>query len=205
MATRRDTSGRFATKPREALSPSYRARLERAERQGLSLGAARGHGTRALPIWSTKAVADREAYRKSLTVLVHMRHDSSLYAAARQEHIAPDTVRRFAGGALVREPSGRYRAKPRDRLYRRMRFLDERGVLWVEVASSTEASKLAAYWGAVDHYLKTGDQGRLRRFDRMRLRLRDKSVRRFVTNPATLDRLALAGEVSFEDLYEMSA
>jgi hypothetical protein len=86
-----------------------------------------------------------------------------------------------------------------------MKFLDERGLVAVEVANSREATKLAEYWGAVDHYLRTGDARSLRRFDRMRLRLRDKSVRRFVTDPKMLDRLARAGEVSFEDLYELAA
>jgi hypothetical protein len=54
-------------------------------------------------------------------------------------------------------------------------------------------------------YLRTGDARPLRPFDRMRLRLRDTSVRRFLTNLDLLDQLALAGEVSFEDLYELAA
>jgi hypothetical protein len=136
-----------------------------------------------------------------------MRHGKSLYQAAREQHIAPDTVRRYVGSALVRDTGGRYRAKASDRLYRRMTFLDERGQLSVEVASSREATKLSQYWDAVHHYLSspTGDDRPLRRFAQMRLRVRDKSVGRFVTNLDVLDQLALAGEVSFEDLYDLAA
>jgi hypothetical protein len=201
----RDVRGRFTSKPTEALSPAYRQRLERGRRRGVSLGAARGHGTRPQPKWASKASFTREPYRTSLEVLRQMRHGKSLYQASREQHIAPDTVRRYVGSALVHGSDGRYRAKPNDRLYRRMRFLDEQGRVDVEVASAREASKLAQYWAAVDHYARTGDTRPLRRFEHMRLRLRDKSVRRFVTDPTVLDRLALAGELSFEDLYELAA
>jgi hypothetical protein len=156
-------------------------------------------------MWTSKSMFARESYRTSLEVLRQMRHGKSLYQASREAHVAPDTVQRAVGSALVRGPDGRYRANPNDRLYRRMRFLDELGRIDVEVASAREATKLAQYWAAVDHYARTGDTRPLRRFERMRLRLRDKSVRRFVTDPAVLDRLALAGELSFEDLYELAA
>jgi hypothetical protein len=204
MATTRDARGRFAAKSLELLSPNYARRIARGAVRGQSLSSARGHGTKPVPMWATRRVFELESYRTSLEVLRQMRHGKSLYQASREAHMAPDTVRRYIGSALVREPDGRYRAKPSDRLYRRMRFLDERGRVDVEVASAREASKLAQYWAAVDHYARTGDTRPLRRFERLRLRLRDKSVRRFVTNPDVLDRLALAGELSFEDLYDLA-
>jgi hypothetical protein len=205
MAAQRDVRGRFTAKPKEALTSAYRQRTERGSRRGYSLSRSRGHGTKAVPMWQSRQVYDREAYRRSLDVLRRVRHGESLYQAARAEHIAPDTALRYAGSALTRDARGHYHAKASDHLYRRMKFLDERGLVAVEPANSRGATKLAEYWGAIDHYLRTGDTSLLRRFDRMRLRLRDKSVRRFLTDPNTLDRLARAGEVSFEDLYEMAA
>jgi hypothetical protein len=206
MAGTRDAHGRFAPKPREALSPTYARRIARGTAQGHALSRARGHGTRAVPAWQTATISALEPYRRSLDVLGHMRHGQSLYQASREQHIAPDTVQRYVGTALVRGPDGRYSAKPNDRLYRRMKFLDERGLLAVDVANSREASKLADYMNTVRAVIVDGaDPRRLKRFDRMRLRLRDKSVRRFVTDPDVLDRLAHAGELSFEDLYELAA
>jgi len=205
MAGQRDAAGRFVAKARDALSPAYRRRLERAGAHGGSLSAARGHGTRAQPMWRSKAFFPRETYRTSLTVLSDMRHGKSLYQASRAHRIGPDTVRRYVGSALTRQPDGRYRAKPNDRLYRSMWLLTEQGKVAVDVANSREASKLADYMQAVNVYLRTGNTRPLRRFERLRLRLRDKSVRRFVTEPEVLDRLALAGELSFEDLYELAA
>ena len=65
---------------------------------------------------------------------------------------------------------------------------------------SRTASKIAAYWAAVDHYLKTGKTVRLQPF-------RGKSIRagkityHFITDPTTLTHLGYAGEVRFEDIY----
>jgi hypothetical protein len=205
MAARRDAQGRFVSKSPETLSPDYARRLARGARRGFSLSRTRGHATKALPMWQTREVFTRPAYRTALDVLTKMRHGKSLYQASRAAHIAPDTVQRYVGAALVRGRDGRYHAAANDHLYRLMVFLDEHGRIDVEVANAHEARKLASYWSDIDHYLRTGVDRPLRRYERIRLLLRDKSVRRFVTDPAILDRLAHAGELSFEDLYQLAA
>jgi hypothetical protein len=202
MVSQRDASGRFARKEREDLSPAYRRRLERAERQGKPLSEARGHATRARPAYETAALSGSDRYDKALQVVSRMRHGASLSAAAREFGISPDTVRRYAGSALQRDGRGWWAPKPADRLYRSMRFLDGRGLTTVEPASSVEASKLSAYWHAVDTFITIGDDRPLRRFRRMRLRTRQKTSLRFVTDPAELERFGYAGQLTYEDLYE---
>lgn len=202
MAATRDTTGRFASKPREELSPAYRQRLERAEAQGKSRAVARGHGTTPRRAWETSSLSGQERYERALQVVSRVRHGDSLSRASKELGIGADTVLRYAGSALSRDQRGRWTAKPSDRLYRRMRWLDGRGQTTVEPGSSKEASKLSAYWRAVDHYLVTGDEQPLRRFRRMRLRTRQKASLGFVTDPDQLDRLAYAGQLAFEDLYE---
>ena len=71
----------------------------------------------------------------------------------------------------------------------------------VDVRSSRTASRLAKYWAAVDHYLRTGDRRRLQPFAAQRFRARGQLVA-YVTDPYQLEQLANAGEVRFEDLYE---
>jgi hypothetical protein len=205
VAVIRDAHGRFTAKPKEELSTSYWQRIERGQRRGLSLSRARGHETQAFPMWNTSAAAEREGYHKALNVLRRMRHGESLSVASRAEHTTPDAVRRYVGAALSRDQRGRFRANPTDRFVRRMKFVDAHGIHIVEPANSHEASKLAEYWAAVDHYLKTGDDRHLRRFRRMLLRTRNKLKLPFVTDLDTLDQLARAGELSFEDLYELAA
>ncbi len=205
MAAIREAGGRFVAKATEALTPDYRRRVERGARRGMSLRASRGHGTKAQAMWRSSAAIEKESYRKALGVLSRMRHGESLYAAARTEHTTPDAVQRQVGAALSRDQRGRYVAAPSDRYVRRMKFLDAHGITVVEPANSREATKLAEYWAAVDHYLRTGDDRPLRRFSRMLLRVRGKIRLRFLTDLDTLDHLASAGELSFEDLYELSA
>jgi hypothetical protein len=205
MAAIRDARGRFVAKAAEALSPGYRHRVERGASRGKSLRESRGHGIKAQAMWRSSAAAEKAGYRKALGVLNRMRHGESLYAAARAEHTTPDAVHRQVGGALSRDSRGRYVATSSDRYVRRMKFLDTRGIIVVEPANSREASKLAEYWAAVDRYLRTGDDRPLRPFRRKLLRVRGKLRLPFVTDPDTLDHLASAGELSFEDLYELAA
>src|SRR5262249_57574808 len=87
-----------------------------------------------------------------------------------------------------------------------MKLMEAQGVLVVVApANSREASKLAAYWRAVDHYLRTSDDLPLQMFRKRKLRVRGNTWLPFVTDLEILDQLARAGELSFEDLYELSA
>lgn len=202
MTSSRDANGRFAPKPRAELSPAYRKRLERADAQGKSRKQARGHGTTPRRAWETASVYGTDRYDRALQVVNRMRHGESLSRASKEVGISPDTVRRYAGSAFVQDDRGRWISKAADRLYRRMRWLDAQGITTVEPANSKEASKLSAYWKAVEHYLTTGDERALGKFRRMRLRTRQKISLGFITDPDLLDRLGNAGELTFEDLYE---
>jgi len=202
MAATRDTGGRFAAKPREDLSPAYRRRLERAEAQGKTRREARGHGTTARRAWQTSDLIGNERYERALQVLSRVRRGESLSHAAREVGVAPDTVLRYAGSAFIRDARGRWAAKPNDRLVRRMRWIDERGLTKVEPANAKEASKLSAYLMAVKDFLQTGDDLALRRFKRMRLRTRQKQSLSFITDLDLLERLGNAGQLEFEDLYQ---
>jgi len=144
------------------------------------------------------------ARERALEALSLMRAQGfSLTRAAQQAQTTTRTVRKYVSRALVKE-KGHLRAKPSDGLERRLRFLTVRGIIELRVRSSRTATRIAQYWNAVDHYLKTGNTSLLRPF-------RGKTVRAgkvgypFLTDPRTLNRLALAGEVTFEDLYALAA
>jgi len=142
-----------------------------------------------------------EARRRALEALSLMRDaGASMTQAARKAGTTPRTMKRYLGETLETEENGRYRARTSDRLIRRMRFMTEKGLIAVEVRHSSTASRIASYSDAVNKYLAGRGIGVLEPF-RGQSFVADGVRYEFVTNPNTLDRLAGAGEVSFEDLY----
>jgi hypothetical protein len=123
-----------------------------------------------------------------------------LTAAAQRARTTLRTIQKYAGEAL-KQLEGRYVADPTDRLRRVMRVLTPRGLEAVPIHRSGTASRLAQYWSAVDRYLKTGEDTRLLRFRGRSFRAQ-KHTYPFLTDLPLLERLAAAGEVRFEDLYE---
>lgn len=142
-----------------------------------------------------------EAQVRVARALTLMREGRSATGAAEEAGTTLRTMRRHAGRALRRAPSGQYVAAKEDRLHRRMRVLTAAGLAAIDAPGSKAASEIAGYWAAVQRYLRTGDDGPLRAFRRKRAG-RGRQALRFVTDPDTIERLALAGEVEFEDLYE---
>jgi hypothetical protein len=151
---------------------------------------------------SPDALAGNEAYQKALEVLSQMRQGWSLTQASLRVGTTPRVVQRYVGSALERDDEGRWQPKDNDRLYRRMRFLDDKGAVTVEPADAQEAGKLGAYWRAVHLYLSEGDTSELSRFRWERLRTRQGQALPFLTDRHQLARLRYAGELSFEDLYQ---
>ncbi len=199
------TRGRFAgvTFPSQH---QYRNALARAN--GYPSWSARQRARR--PGGSTRAISqlrlpERQARDRTLDALQLMRREGlSLARAARRAGTTPNAIHRHAGRALERTGSGTYRAKPYDRMVRQIRFLTREGVIVLPVRDSRSASKIARYMGAVDHYLRTGDDVRLRRFRGKGVWV-EKRFRPFLTDLDLLDHLANAGEVSFEELYARAA
>ena len=142
----------------------------------------------------------REAEQRAVKALRLLRQGKSLTAASRGAHSDPRTVKKYAKAALRRR-QGVYSATPVDQMRRPMRTLTPHGLEVVDIRSSRTAGRLARYWAAVDHYLRTGDRRRLQPFVGHGFRAQGRRVA-FVTDPFQLEQLANAGEVRFEDLYE---
>ena len=147
---------------------------------------------------------EQEAYQRALEALALMRRERmSQTRATKEVGTTPNTVRRYVGSAIRKEPTGRWVAKRSDRLFRRMRFPTPRGLISLDVTDSRTVSRIARYSAAVHQYRKTGKTDALREFRGKAIRV-GKVAHPFLTNPRTLDRLAQAGEVAFEDLYDFT-
>jgi hypothetical protein len=140
---------------------------------------------------------------RALAALREMRGGRSLSAAAKRSGTTARTVRRHAGKALSKK-GPRVAVAAYDRVPRTLRFLTDRGTIALTVSDSRQASQISAYWHAIEVYLREGDRRLLKPFERLVLRLRGQR-HRFVTDPRLLDRLALAGQFEFEELYATTA
>lgn len=142
------------------------------------------------------------ARERALNALTFMRRGMSLRNAAREAHTTPATIQRYVPRAVVRTSAGRYTATKSDQYTRTLRMLTAQGQKAITVRGSRGAGRVAEYWAAVDHFLKTGSVARLRKFRGQSIRA-EKVTYPFLTNPELLKRLAAAGEVQFEDLYAL--
>jgi hypothetical protein len=144
---------------------------------------------------------EREARRASFVALGYMRDDGlPLGPAAERAGTTPAAVLRHVGSALRLE-RGRYVARPADRLLRVMVVLGRGGVEHeVEVRGSGAAGRVGRHWSAIDHYLRTGDDSRLRR-------LAGRSVAGIAmeTDLDVIDEWERRGVLEIEDVYELVA
>lgn len=146
---------------------------------------------------------ERKARGRALDAISRMRSEGlSLPAAAKASGTTVNAVKRHAGSALEKPTGNRYRAKSSDRLTRTLNFPTETGMIGLDVRDSRSASRIAAYWNAVKQYTEHGDVSGLRKFRSKSVRV-NKRAYVFITDLDMLDRLADAGELSFDDLYEM--
>lgn len=147
--------------------------------------------------------AQKDRWDNAVHVIAKMRSENlSLTKAARDYGLTSKTVLARAGSALRKTKSGRYVARPSDKL---LRVLVLPGQNEVAVRDSMVATKIAEYSDAVQKYLRTGDASRLKKFRRLKL-LDEKGQRiKLLTDLAELQKLGSAGVLSFESLYARAA
>jgi hypothetical protein len=143
-----------------------------------------------------------QARTRALNVLAHMRRQHlSLAAACRLEHVKPATARRYVGSAVRQNRSGsRYRATKGDRFRRDLQIPAASGPMTIPVYGSKNAENISKYLNAVAHYLRTGDQTRLRPFKGKTLKVGGKRIK-LLTDPEALSRLAEADALHLDHLY----
>ncbi|MDQ2889969.1 MAG: hypothetical protein M3R65_05370 [Gemmatimonadota bacterium] len=132
-----------------------------------------------------------------------MRRGESLTRAAKAAGTTRKNVLKNAGRRIERTKEGKYIARRSDYTPRVIRFLSRGGVISINVRGSESRARIGEYWNAVSYFLKTGDTTKLRAFRGKYLQAQGKRYP-FITDPPLLERLAHAGEVQFEDIYNVS-
>lgn len=142
---------------------------------------------------------DREL---SLAVLALMRRkDLSFEAACDEVGIERKTALRHIGSELRQDsPHSRYVPTPYDRLPRRLYFTTPGGTIPITVHDSRIASRIGEHMNAIRAYRNHGDSSALEGFRGETFEAEGVTYQ-FVTDLATLHRLADAGDPPFERLY----
>jgi hypothetical protein len=162
----------------------------------------RAHAARVRSVDEYYALPYDEQLRrqKALKALSLMRTQGlSRTRAAKEIGISPASLQRIAGKAIVKDGS-RYRAAKSDRLLRVMVVPAPGGKLEVGIRSAREATLISEYDNAVRRYVYTGDPSDLARFKGRSITVNGEKIE-FLTDLRQLDRLAHAGELSFESIY----
>jgi hypothetical protein len=134
---------------------------------------------------------------KTLDVLsATRRRGESISKAARYEHTAPDTVRRYLGRSGFFKRGGRWRPTKRDHLARHMASYENGGGVRVDIRDSRTASLLGQYGRDVRYYLRERDPNVLSQWSGKTYRDANGRVHTFETDP---NRLMAAIEKSEQD------
>lgn len=141
-----------------------------------------------------------QARTRALDALRFLRSGKTLTQATKDAKTTPNAIKRYAGSALTKAPSGRVSAKPSDRLERMLNVPTAAGPVPLPVRDSRTATRLGRYWNAVQDYLETGSSAGLRSFRSKGVTIQ-KHYYPLITDPTTLDRLADGGLLHFSDLY----
>ena len=140
-----------------------------------------------------------QAKERALAAIALMRREGmKLRPAAKATGTSPITVWRYAGSALRQQrPGGRIRDSAHDRIARSVNFITPAG-RQSGTSDSRTASALGEHLNAVKTFVNNrGDSSALKRFENRSFRVSGQ-VYQFVTDPATLEKLADAGELAFE-------
>jgi len=134
-------------------------------------------------------------------VTTEVRSGATLAQASRKFHIDPRTALRLGRPALRKLRNGRWVARKSDRLLRVLPMPTPKGLIDIGVPDSRQATLVGNYWNAVDLHRGTGDSSALRPFQEKYITDADGKRVPFMTDTDELDRLASAGQLSFESLY----
>lgn len=158
---------------------------------------------RSLKQYLTMPRASQEKWDRMGHVLTKMQTDEiSLRTAAREIGLSQKTVLRLAGSALRKRANGKYAVNKSEKVLRVLVIpTTPEGLQPIAVRGFAAASEIGKFDSAVHIYLNTGDDSKLKRFRRLKLKDANGDRIRFLTDKAELKRLGLAGELSFESLY----
>lgn len=182
----------------------YQRRIERGTARGLSRSQARGHPRGGEAPASTRGTASR--YDRHLEEgLKAVRGGSSVKAAAKSIHVAPERLRYYLAQTGVAEKQGGRWQIVNDRRPREMSIYSRGQLRQLVLPGYDEAAKAGGYLDAVGKFLDSNDPAHLAPFAGQSVMDIEGIEHPFETRPNVLYRLALTRDESFEMVYRIVA
>ena len=153
--------------------------------------------------WSTLSPKERLIRERALEVLSNARKSGkSLHRLSREHKISSLAVRKATRG--FRKVKGLWKANRSDRISRIMAINEHGMEIFIEVASSRQASIIGRYQAAVKEYLNTGNVRALERFKGKKVKDASGAYHTLETDPdAIRDINERREEPEFYDIYKL--
>lgn len=177
----------------------YRRRIERGLAKGLSRSQARGHPK------AKERPKDQRLVKtdQGLTAAVlDMNRGTSMTAAARDNHVSVERLRRYVTQEGIGKKKGR-RWRLTDSRPRRLPVITRGTIKTLTVPGYPEARLAGAHYAAVGQFVRTNDLGHLLPFRGQTIRTTAGTKYRLETDPNTLHRIAAMDMPVFHEIYEI--
>lgn len=155
--------------------------------------------------WSTLTPKERLIRERALEVLSDARKsDKSLHRLSREHKVSSLAVRKATRG--FRKVKGRWKANRNDHISRIMAINEDGREVFIEVASSRQASIIGKYQAAVKKYLNTGNVDALAKFKGKKVRDAKGIFHILETDPNVIrDINERREEPEFYDIYKVDS
>lgn len=152
--------------------------------------------------WNTLTPKQKSLRVKSLAVLKQARRTKKLPSViAKENHISLKTVIYHTNA--FKKVNGRWTAKKYDHTSRSM-LIGENGKLQsIEISDFRHAKTIGRYHNAVKFYLNTGDDTKLRKFSKRKIKDFDGNLHSFETDPKIIQEInERIEEIEFFEVYD---
>lgn len=152
--------------------------------------------------WNELTPKQKSLRVRSLAVLTQARRTKKLASViAKENHISLKTVIYHTNA--FKKVNGRWTAKKYDHTSRSM-IINENGKMKsIEVSDFRHAKTIGRYHNAVKFYLNTGDDTKLKKFSKRKIKDFDGNLHSFETNPKIVENInEKIEEIEFFEVYD---
>lgn len=152
--------------------------------------------------WNILTPKQKSLRTKSLAVLTQARRTKKLPSViAKEHHISLKTVIYHTNA--FKKVNGRWTAKKYDHTSRSMLIGENGKMQSVTISDSRHAKTIGRYHNAVKFYLDTGDDTKLKKFSKRKIKDAEGNIHFFETNPKIVENInEKIEEIEFFEVYD---